>query len=216
MRYYTRDRSQDKKTPTLLLGSLIHCILLEPENFEKLFVVKELEDKKRLKRLAKIAHRLRFDIVTLAQVEKAINLCNDVRLNKDTETHLTGEKEKLVKGSILGVPFKGYIDNNGIDFVTDIKSTPDLNPNKFYWSIKKYQYELQGAIYAEMAKKKKFYILGVSSANGLSRVFNLTDHLPIGRDKLERVIKRYKHLQRLTKVFGAEIWQDNTLPSHTY
>lgn len=217
MRYYTRDRSNDKRTPSMLLGSLIHCILLEPENFAKNFVIKELEDKKRLKRLQRIAHRKRFDIITEAQLKKAIAICQDVRLNPDAKEVLQGSKEQKITDTILDIPFKGYVDVLSSNFITDIKTTTQLHPNKFYWEFKKYGYELQAAIYCEMTFRNKFYIFGVSSQTGMSRKFDLSSHIPIGRDMLRRVIKRYKHLQRLSKVFDpATIWTNNQLQSHTY
>lgn len=84
---------------------------------------------------------------------------------------LTGERQKVVTGTICGHKFKGRIDVLGDGFITDLKTVENVNRryyNEGYWDfISWWGYDLQGAIYQELVYQNTgnrwpFYIAALS------------------------------------------------------
>lgn len=217
LRYCTRDRSKDKSTPSLVFGKLVHNLLLEPHNFNRGFLIQDILPKALVKRLKPLQGKLKVDIVKADKVIAAMQLCKDIRANKHARDLLQDtDKEKLVEGEILAVPFRGYVDIINTYYIADLKTTQSVDPKKFMYSMLKYNYHLQAAIYRELTGVKDYYIIAVEVNTGLTRVFNIGKYIHLGADLLSGIIKRYKHLQRLSQLFGPKVWEDNTLPSIKY
>lgn len=80
---------------------------------------------------------------------------------------LTGEKQYIIKTEWLGIPWKAKLDVLGSTFITDLKTTKELNNGNF---IKEWGYYGQLAVYGELLriatnehKRRDLYIVAVTS-----------------------------------------------------
>lgn len=133
---------QEEKTTALLIGSYIDASY---ENTLDIFKAKNPEIFKK-------------DGELKAEYKKAEEIIN--RLQKDAmfSKYMSGEKQKIMTGEILGVPFKIKIDSYHKDkCITDLKIMKDMQP---IWNgtekqnfVEYYGYDIQMAIYQEIVRQ---------------------------------------------------------------
>ena len=107
---------------------------------------------------------------------------------------LTGERQKVVTGEILGHKFKGRIDVLGDGFITDLKTVENVNKryyNEGYYDfISWWGYDLQGAIYQELVyqqtgNKLPFYIAALSKQTPCD-----IDLIQVPQERLDEAMER--------------------------
>ena len=107
---------------------------------------------------------------------------------------LTGERQRVVTGTIHDHEFKGRIDVLGDGFITDLKTVESVNKryyNDGWWDfISWWGYDLQGAIYQELVYQQAgvrmpFYIAAISKQTPCD-----IDLLQVPQDRLDEAMAR--------------------------
>ena len=115
--------------------------------------------------------------------------------------------EVLLEGEIKGLPFKGFADIIGKDYVADLKSCNDASPEKFSRDAYNLQYHLQAAIYLELTGKDRYYVIAVES----SAPFNVAvyemdfEMITSGRKMLYELIEKFKNWDGLPETYSQKI-----------
>lgn len=145
------NRGEDKITGAMQRGRLAHCLLLDPDSFDKDFLVNDDWGKSRTNKkytdlidAHKALNNGKFiNIVNTEEVEQARRMTNAVKANKLASLMLTGihsEKPFIFNDEITGLPCKSKLDGikqlqSGEIIIVDYKTTSDftdyLSPFRF-------------------------------------------------------------------------------------
>ena len=153
---------QVEPTTAMLFGTAVHEAVLEPEKFKLNYAIararkgtkiylSQLEEGKKL--LNKSDY---YSCKKIAENIKAHPMANEL-LNQCTEF------EKEIKGTIHGLPFRGFADAISPDFVLDLKTTRDGSPYEFTNSVYRMKYHIQAAIYTTLTNKTDYWIVAVEN-----------------------------------------------------
>lgn len=151
------------------IGSAIHCLLLEPENFERDFAVAPKVDKR-----TKAGKETWMQFVKDSEgkiVLKSEDYDNCIEIQKSTLAI-----PEVVNLLINGVSEKSYFTTlqdgtkkkvrpdryrSDINTIIDVKSCRDASPDAFKRDIAYYQYYVQAAYYIDVLGAKDFIFLAV-------------------------------------------------------
>lgn len=216
-------------TPAMEYGSMLHCFVLEPDDFlNRYFPVDDVAKKLEIggakpgatnafkdwrtaqEQLAKLEGK---KMVLKAEMDYAEDIAQAVKFNKASSRilKLCEERETPVEWDFKNFKFKGIMDLGGEDSIADLKSCKDANPEKFQRDIRNMGYHIQGAMYREAefirtGKKKDYYIIAVDKKKGIS-VHQL------GEDLLELGLEKYSYY---TDQFNRAIISDSFDQSHEF
>lgn len=162
IKYITQKR---EATPQMMLGSLVHSMLLEPEHLDDEYVVapkfdmRKADDKK--KRAEFDEQNAGKNVVDAETWETADIIATSVRENTIANKILgmLDVKESHFKFEHNGLPVNGYIDGIGINtekqtpFILEVKTSITANPNEVIKDFFNKKYYIQAAIYREALKR---------------------------------------------------------------
>lgn len=155
---------EEPKSEAFTLGSYVDCILTEPDKVDA-FIEEHPEI---------ISSRGATKGLLKAEYQRANVMVDRVKKDKKMMSALSGEHQKIMKGTIFGLPFKikmdSYIEHKAI---VDLKTVESLYkgyyiPNRGRVTFVEYfDYILQGAIYQEIVyqntgERLPFYLACVS------------------------------------------------------
>ena len=107
------------------------------------------------------------DGTLLKDFEKAEECIKTIESDDFFMSQLTGEKQEILTGEIGGVMFKGALDFDDIDNITDLKCVASIKEkvwnddlHKFVNFIIARRYDMQGGVYQELARQKYGYLKG--------------------------------------------------------
>ena len=165
-----------KQTPDMLVGSALHCKLLEPEKYSDRYAVAPECDKrgiecKSLWAKFAIANEGK-DLITQDQQVLVDAMLQAVKTNAPAWElfNQIGQTEAKKEGVIAGLPFVGYIDALGDDILIDLKSCQSSSPREFMRDAYNNLYHLQAAIYHKLTGVKDIYFIAVEK----SEPYNVT------------------------------------------
>lgn len=150
------EEQSEEETKTLLLGSLFHAMVLEPETIDKLYKIKQFKGttkEGKAERLAAIEAGI--TLVSEDLWQQAAGMANSVTSSKRwqlIQKAETCDKELSVYWEQHDIAFKArldcvaYIRDYG-HVILDLKSTQDASPEAITKSIFKYGYHMQAAWY---------------------------------------------------------------------
>lgn len=169
-----------EETNAMRLGTGIHCLVLEPEEFEDRFVVMpDFENDKNNLRAAKHKSETLEDrrtnskatsfyknsvsvfqaknvgkcILTRQQYDTALMAIESINDHHSASKYIQGyAKEVTLFGSILGVECKGRVDLLG-DYIVDVKSTGDASERAFSRVCAGQNYAFKMAFYRELVRQ---------------------------------------------------------------
>lgn len=156
------------ETPAMVLGSALHCLVLEPEKWSERYITAPKFDRrtKAGKEQAE-AWELAADGRThiTADQEQAVMAMKSAIMSHRVASELLEQTrpEVPVEGDIEGVQFKGVVDALGDRYAVDIKTTSDASPEAFRRQASQLDYHLQAAIYTQLTGKT-FKWIAVESA----------------------------------------------------
>lgn len=188
--YKTGER---KETDAMIYGSMVHCLVLEPDDFENRYhplddssICLEIGGAKpratnKYKEWLTAQKKLAGDksIVSPDDYRHARIIAANVRFNRASRKVLdmAEEKEKPIEWDFKNFQFKGYIDGYGKRAIFDLKTCPDASPSKFHRDIISNGYYLQAAMYRMgMQTSNPYFIIAVDKNGGIS-VHQLDDDL---------------------------------------
>lgn len=143
-------------TRNMVIGSAIHCAILEPERFEQEYmVVTGINDRRKAeyKEAAKV-HGGDFTL-TQSEDEKVTGMQAAIHANPEASAHLNvtdsyTEISAFAKCPITGVQLRCRFDFLSIadQLAIDLKKTQDVRYDKFQRSVANYRYHVQDAFYS--------------------------------------------------------------------
>ena len=218
-------KAPDKESDALIFGKLAHCILLEPEEVHKRFLVMDWGAKTRgVKYEDAKSKNPDKTIVSPAEYDKAMKMLSNVRGHPLARQIISGamcEVPFTWKDELTGLPCKCKIDaikrtKNGI-VIIDYKTSSDIQ-GLLRWA-EKLQYPLQDAFYCEGVKAKygeepvEFVFIVQSSKEGEEDVIAVVnvdyDSRIAAKDILQaRKLEIKSCLDRWEETHDPLIWSD--------
>lgn len=184
-----------KREPTdaMIFGSMLHCLVLEPEDFDKRYLCLDDADicnqiggaKPRATKVYKewkavaMAEAGKRELVETGDATAAKIIASNVLHNRASAKilNMCPQREKGIEWEFKNFNFKGFIDGKGEKAKLDLKTCPDANPRKFQRTIIEEKYYLQGAMYTYAeGENVPYYIIAVDRKGGVS-VHKLEDKL---------------------------------------
>jgi exodeoxyribonuclease VIII len=159
LEYVTAERTT---TPALLLGSLVHCMILEPSEVEKRYVVEPEVDRR-----TKVGKEQYTAFLSTCEGKETVKQdVFDTALKMQIAVTQTaapifqtpGKAEVETRGEIGGFPFLAYLDYETERSVFDVKTTQDASPAAFQREAYNYGYHLQGAVYTLLTGKPFYWV----------------------------------------------------------
>lgn len=184
-----------KKEPTeaMQFGSMLHCLVLEPQDFDNRYLCLDDADiiaqiggaKPRATKLYKewkaitVAEAGDREIVDTNSYISAKIIASNVLHNRASRKILDmcWEHEKPIEWEFKNFIFRGFIDGKGEKAICDLKTCSDAKPKKFQRDLIDNKYYLQAAMYLyAIGENIPYYIIAVDKDSGVS-VHKLEDRL---------------------------------------
>lgn len=164
--YIGEERTQ---SPAMLVGSALHCLLLEPERYADRYVVAPIINKRTDAGKAEwaqfVADAGERDVLTQKQADDVHRMHDAAVAIPRVTTLLRGcTMETQYKGDIGGIEFRGVADASNANRVIDVKTTADASPDGFKRQISNLDYYLQAVIYKRLCDVDEFFWLAIESA----------------------------------------------------
>lgn len=174
-----------EETDAMLYGGMMHCLSLEPSDFNNRYYVIDDTDKCNeiggaKPRATKVYKEWYANMVNEAG-EKLIVETSDFQAAKKAANNILSNrasakvlqqvliKEKPVEWEFKNFKFHGFIDGIGDKIIFDLKTCADASPDKFQREIIKRRYYLQASMYLHAeGKVLDYYIIAVDKLNGVS------------------------------------------------
>lgn len=206
---------QEKKTTdAMIFGSMVHCLVLEPDKFDTRYVAIDDADicaqiggakpraTNRYKEWKEIALAEAGDrqLVSDKDITQAKAIANAVKFNRASSSKITkeGKKEVGIEWEFMNFKFRGFIDDLELKHLADLKIMVSAEPRKAQRTILDMKYYLQGVMYligitppGELPNfDKPYYVVACDRKGGVS-VHLISKHL------LEYGLKEYQDLLQL-------------------
>lgn len=194
-------------TPAMIFGSMLHCLVLEPDKFEERYhciddqdIVAQIgggnpRNTKAYKEWKHVAIAEAGDriLVTDKDHRDAKIMANNIKYNRASKKVLQAhpDREKPIEWEFENFRWRGIIDLDGPKSMADLKMVPDASQRKAQQTILRNGYHLQGAMYLTgTGEPKPYYIICVDKKGGVS-VHLLED--PLIDDGVKLYTKLVKH-----------------------
>lgn len=196
-----------KASDAMRFGTYLHCLVLEPEEAKKRFVIMpelNLRTKEGKEIKAKIeSENTDKEIITLDEQNRALNALESLRNTNILNLFKSGLKEFVIRFEIDGKACKSKIDfyNENSELLIDFKTT-SKSGNDFLKDCKNLHYNLQLAFYRDALlsqdkKVKKAFIIGVQSKYPYKiTIVELDENeLNLGREKYKIAMKMLEKIK---------------------
>jgi hypothetical protein len=191
-------------TPAMKFGSALHMNVLQPEEFEKHYVVSPKFDKRTKKGRADYEEFMNSNLFKTVISEQDYNtitqMTNKLMKDNDAKTMLTnGFKERIIawENEEFNVKCRGMLDvyNTEANIIVDLKTTQDSSYYGFASSVKKFKYYKQAAFYLDAVRAHEFYIVAIEKNPPYSlNIIQIGDDLlDKGREMYSRDLEIYKY-----------------------
>jgi len=184
------------------LGSAVHTLVLEPELFDKEYIVEKID--KRTKTGKELLEKCKAENLTILSpddYEIAKEMANSVLSSKLGTLFQNGKAEQSYIGKLNDVDVRCRPDyyREDLGLVIDLKTTIDASPDAFLKSCGSYNYYIQDAFYTDAMKsanlevndfifiaveKKPPYMVGAYRLGEPER--------DLGREHYRKLLNRYK------------------------
>lgn len=177
--------AKKESTPAMLYGSMLHCLVLEPQDFDKRYLC--LDDQDIIAQIggakprATTKYKEWYQTSAAEAGDRIIVETNDYLAAKITASNvlhnrasakvldLGWEREKPMDWEFKNFMFKGFIDGKGTKAIFDLKTCTDAAPKKFQRDIINNSYYLQAAMYLyAVGEDLPYYIIAVDGKGGVS------------------------------------------------
>lgn len=155
-----------EETRAMLIGTLCHLAVLEPDQLEKSFVVKPDGKEGDARTKEGKEWKERHAGLTILDAKEATMLAGmkaSVATHAAASVLLEGSKREvsLYDQHRSGLKIKGRIDILGNGFVADVKTAEAGDAAGFSSAIFRYNYHVQAAMYCQLAKVERFLFIAV-------------------------------------------------------
>lgn len=214
-------------TKAMKMGSSLHCAILEPEEFEKRYLIltKDMlpNPDKDFKNTANKNFKNSFIAKAESEEKKVLDpaefeecklyqrLCWNNQISSHYLKNLTF-KEQYAEWNFQGIMFRGYIDGGGNGYLMDLKKVVDASPDKIKRSAIYDLWHWQGALYKQSNFADEFtgfYNLAVDKVSPC--LFELGEfNYQKALHDLTKILDNFKRCIDLQLWdAGYEFWADN-------
>lgn len=203
------------ESSAMRFGTAVHMAVLEPKKFDKLYDVTDLRKNTKAYKLMveekpEVTYLNNSDWRSIQSIRGNIaihELARDLICNAD-------RFEEEITGDIKGVPFRGFADAIGTNYILDLKTTQNGSPEDFQRSAYNFKYYLQAAIYSELTGLHDFWIVTAES----SAPYNITpyliskEYIERGKEELYQLVesfKKWNNDQSIVKNLGYDYGIDS-------
>lgn len=173
-------------TAAFNFGSVVHELLLEPEN---------------------LTYKRWSEEVTDAERERMMGIYDSVRKHPFiTEMIATSEREQVHFFEVDGMPCKAKIDLKREKLVADIKTTSSRSMAAFRAAIRKFDYNRQAAYYLDAAEGEEFVFIGLQK-HAPFEVFYVeveSESIEQGRREYHQLLKQIKSVNFIPSAWELE------------
>ena len=145
---YYKAMKNEKKEPTdsMIKGSMIHCLILEPECFEERYFIVDGTLTAKIKETCLSENK---QAIRRNDYVDALKIRDNLFKTSDSHLLVGGEAEKELFYTLRGLDFKSKLDYLKEGFIVDLKTTADIGLRHLSYSVKDYGYCRQAALYKE-------------------------------------------------------------------
>lgn len=200
-----KNKYSKPKTDSMLLGSLIHCLVIEPDQFNKYYRVMDSTLSKR--DITKLQKDVNETLIMESLYNEAKNVSDSLLSSNIGNLFKGGFGEASYIKECYGVKCKVrpdyFLPEKKI--IIDLKTTKfgGANPNAFQKTIANFKYYIQASFYLDVLQADKFFFVAVETEYpymiGLFELDNVA--LDLGRDKIKKGIEIIKNIDRYTNVY---------------
>lgn len=195
-----------KREPSkeMALGSMVHCLILQPDEFSNQFAVTPNLDRRTSEGKAKYAEFVAQSEGKTVVYEDDLQLANEITnrvLSNDSikaylkECHAFEAEFRL---DLQGLPVRGFIDGLSHKFSIEIKTTSDANPESFMRDFWNRKYYLQAGIYYLATGVKPVYIVAETKAPYNYFICNIdNDYIDMGIEEANRLAEKFNECMTL-------------------
>lgn len=211
---------QEKPTSKALeLGSLVHKLILEPQEFESSYYVLDNIDRRTKEGKEKYIKALQeaeaeskeiIDLATYNQGKEIAEAFNKTSVAKLLEN---GVAENCAFSEIDGVAVKCRPDfyRQDKNIIIDLKTTSiagGASALNFQKAVANYRYYIQASLYMQILGADEFYFIAIETQSPfMIGVYKLDiTALELGETQIKKAIKRYKNLNK----YKANVYLDDT------
>jgi len=175
-RHYLEYINKQRTPPTdaMKLGSMVHCMILQPNLFNEQFVIAPDVNKRTNAGKEEWAtfcsqHADRI-VVANDDYEHASRLASNAMANSSIESLVKNcyDFEQEWRAEIDGLPYRGFYDGISNDYVLEIKTTSDGLPRSVMNDFLKRKYHIQAGLYSLVSQKEVIYVVIETSEPYLS------------------------------------------------
>jgi len=154
-------------TPAMLEGTMLHSLILEPEEYIRTYAPCAPRNTKAGKEQAKELEALGMKPITQAQADKNTDILLRVRQHPTVSELLSQGQAEVSLFDVdeaTGLQVKGRLDWLNGDTIIDLKTVGSgkAGPTEFAKQVANFKYHLQAAHYLELAKADRFIFIAVS------------------------------------------------------
>lgn len=185
----------------MILGSMVHCLILEPSEFQKRYTYAEFDLRTKAGKEWACTVPEGMEIVNEELYQKAYRMAGAICASNSASKliSLCTEFESVVHWDVNGVQCRSKLDGigtttSGKTVVVDLKTTVDASPESFAKSIVNYRYHVQAAFYMDAIQADSFAFICVeNTAPYNAAVYQLdADSIDIGRAEYMADLEVYK------------------------
>tara|TARA_R110001599_G_scaffold339851_1_gene559747 strand:+ start:34144 stop:34995 length:852 start_codon:yes stop_codon:yes gene_type:complete len=217
--YLNPDREARTETPAQMLGSAIHCMVLEPELFDSQYVVPPKINKRSSAGKEEWAQwetnnqgKILLDVDQIETVKRAADSVLKHRLAKAYLSNGTAEESFFWEDEETGTLCKCRPDFNRDDILVDLKTTADASKKAFMRTITNFNYHVSDvfssagyeAVTGRTPKAYKFIVVETKAPYGVA-IYDLDD----------AARERGRELMRRELDLFAECIKTNTWPGYS-
>ena len=216
---------QSEATPSQILGSAVHKLVLEPNDFINEFAIEPICDKRTKDGKAEfekfVSENQSKTILKADIFETAKQISDSVLHAKSTAKFLKdGKAEQSYFSEIDGVKVKCRPDfyNENLGLIIDLKTTSDGSPNGFMKSIANFNYHIQTAFYSDILrslgkKVNNFLFIAVETKEPYLVGFYELDLAAVekGREKYKELLSLWKWCVENNNYFQYGDFKDGKL-----
>ena len=212
-------RQEKPSSKALELGSLVHKLILEPQEFESCYYVLDNIDKRtkegkekysKASAKAEAENKEIIDIVTYEQGKEIAEAFNKSAVSKLISG---GVAENCAFDEIDGVAVKCRPDYYRSDkkIIIDLKTTSiagGASALNFQKAVANYRYYIQASLYMQILGADEFYFIAIETQSPfMIGVYKLDiSALELGETQIKKAIKRYKNLSK----YKANVYLDDS------
>ena len=197
------------KTTFMILGTAIHCAILEPERYQNEYIrLEDCKDRRQAQYKDAVKSVGEDQVLITSDVQKVFNMQSAVHRNKTAMSYLASGWPEL--SGFVECPETGVIRRIRFDWLTpdlvslDLKKTQDARKEAFDKSVFNYGYHIQAAFYndtfalitGQPLKAFKFLAIEEKAPHG-NKVYTCDDvSMHIGRKQYKPALELYAECER--------------------